>query len=152
MPKVHIEASEVIDAPPQAIYAILADYRIGHPAILPKPYFSDLTIEQGGQGAGTVMRFTVTIFGMKRAFHSVVSEPEPGRVLIETDLESDLVTHFIIDPLNGGTQTRLTITTDFTTASGFRGLMESWTSPPVMRRLYKQEMRQIADYVQQKGR
>lgn len=149
MANVHIEASAVIDARPADVYAVLSDYRIGHPAILPKPAFSDLFVEQGGQGAGTVIRFSVTVSGTKRNFHEVVSEPEPGRVLVETD-DTGLVTRFIHDPLDGGKQTRVTITTDYKASAGIMGLMERWSSPLLIGRLYRQELRQIADYVSKK--
>ncbi len=147
MSKIHLEASQVINARPADIYAVLSDYHVGHPAIVPKPYFSALTIEQGGQGAGTVIRFTVTIYGQTRHYHEVVSEPEPGRVLVETDTDSGLVTTFTVDPLNGGKQTRLTIATDFESSPGIMGLMEKLTTPPVMRRIYRQELKLIAEYV-----
>jgi hypothetical protein len=50
-----VQSSAVIPARPEAIYAVLADYREAHPAILPKPYFTELKVEEGGQGAGTVI-------------------------------------------------------------------------------------------------
>ncbi len=52
MPLLHASAERTIPAPAAAVYALLADYRDGHPRILP-PAFSDLTVLQGGIGAGT---------------------------------------------------------------------------------------------------
>ncbi len=49
MTMLHAEYSEVIYARPEAIYAILSDYQQGHPAILPRQYFTELAVEQGGQ-------------------------------------------------------------------------------------------------------
>jgi hypothetical protein len=60
MQTVHTEVSAVIDAPPAEVYAIFADYRNAHPQVLPKPYFGDLVVEKGGNGAGTVYRTSVT--------------------------------------------------------------------------------------------
>lgn len=37
-----IQVSQVIAAPPAAVYGLLADYTVGHPSILPKPYFTRL--------------------------------------------------------------------------------------------------------------
>jgi hypothetical protein len=37
---IHAEASMVIDARPEEIYAVVSDYRVGHPAILPRQYFT----------------------------------------------------------------------------------------------------------------
>lgn len=75
MATVHTEVSGVIDAPPATVYAVLADYRSSHPQILPKPYFTNLIVEQGGQGAGTVFRTQVVVMGVKTDYHMVVSEP-----------------------------------------------------------------------------
>lgn len=38
MGQMHIEASREIGAPPDRVYAVLSDYHVKHPAILPKPY------------------------------------------------------------------------------------------------------------------
>ncbi len=47
-----VVASADMDAPPDRVYAIIADYHNGHPHILPKQ-FRNLTVEKGGVGAGT---------------------------------------------------------------------------------------------------
>ena len=92
-----ISASANIPAPPQRAYSILANYRDEHPRILP-PQFSNLAVEKGGIGAGTVIRFNMRVFGRKRSFRAAVTEPEPGRVLVETDLDTNrAVTTFIVD-------------------------------------------------------
>jgi hypothetical protein len=151
MSNIKVQAAAVIDARPQEIYAVLSDYREGHPAIVPKPYFKELVVEKGGQGAGTVIRFTMKVMGKEFAYHQLVSEPEPGRVLRESEIDKDLVTTFTLDPLNGGLQTRLTIATNFKASSGLTGLIERLFNPPVMRSIYKKELRQIADYVYRKN-
>ncbi|MBZ0294449.1 MAG: SRPBCC family protein [Anaerolineae bacterium] len=147
MSKIRVEVSMVIDAPPEAIYAVISDYRVGHPAILPKPYFSDLTIEQGGQGAGTVIRFYVSLFGQEFHYHQHVTEPEPGRVILETDIETGQFSRFTLDPLNDGKQTRVTIYSEAPASPGVKGFLEQLTQPPISRRLYRQELQQLADYV-----
>jgi Polyketide cyclase / dehydrase and lipid transport len=141
------EASHVIDARPEQVYAVLSDYRVGHPAVLPRPYFTDLIVEKGGQGAGTVVRGSVKLFGKEFPFHQLVSEPEPGRILLETDIETGQWSTFTFEPLNGGTQTRLTIASEFPPSRGIMGLVERLTKASVIRRLYKQELRNIAAYV-----
>ncbi len=145
--QVHIEASEVIEARPEMLYAIIADYREGHPAILPKKYFTEVVVEKGGQGAGTIVRSKMKVWGAVSVFRLLVAEPEPGRVLTESSLDSDLVTTFRFEPLEGGTKTRLTITTDFTASPGFKGFMEKRFQPSVARRIYQEELRQLAAYV-----
>ncbi len=44
MRRAHAEASALIDAPAAEIYAVLTDYGNAHPHILPKPYFTKLSI------------------------------------------------------------------------------------------------------------
>jgi hypothetical protein len=59
--KTQVTASAEIDAPAQRVYSILADYREGHPRILPKEYFPFLQVEQGGIGAGTRLHFQMRV-------------------------------------------------------------------------------------------
>ncbi len=151
MSQIHVEVSDTINARPEEIYNILADYRVGHPAIVPKAYFVELIVEQGGKGAGTVARVRMKVGGKEMSYHLIVSEPEPGRVLMETDMDTDLVTTFTVDPLNNGSATRLTIVTDFSANPGIKGFFEKLATPPVMRSIYKKELRQIADYVGSKN-
>ena len=77
MDKIHAHATRVIEAPPEKVYAVLANYNESHPAILPKHVFSDLVVEQGGVGAGTIVRVTMAAMGTKKELHVTVSEPEP---------------------------------------------------------------------------
>lgn len=147
MSPIHVEVSEVIDARPEDVYAVFVDYEVEHPAILPKPYFADVKIEQGGHGSGTVARVAMNVYGAKRDYRLVVSEPEPGRVLVETDPDAGLVTTFIIDPINNGQQSRVTIATDVEASPGFTGLMERLMNPPITRRIYRQELRNLANHL-----
>jgi hypothetical protein len=143
---VRIQASREIDARPQAVYGVLADYRTGHPAILPKPEFGDLIVEAGGRGAGTVIRFNMRVLGTALTFHSVISEPEPGRVLVEQDDAAGAVTTFQVDPLDGGKRSRVTITTETRASPGLRGALERLISPRVLSGLYRRELQQLDDY------
>jgi hypothetical protein len=149
MSRIHIEASTDIPAPPAAVYAVLSDYRKGHPNILPKQYFPRMEVESGGQGADTIFNAHTRTGGMERRWRMQVSEPEPGRVLAESDTASDLVTTFTHDPISNGQHTRLTIATDWTQKPGLGGLIERWLTPSFMRRVYRAELRQIADYMRE---
>lgn len=148
MARAHAEQEAVIAAPPDLVYEILADYHRHHPQVLPKEYFSDLRVEEGGQGAGTTFRVRTHFLGLERAYHMQVSEPEPGRVLAETDVESGLVTTFTVTPANDGTHTRLRIATDWETSPGFAGVVEKLLTPSMMRRIYAKELQQIETYAQ----
>ena len=147
MNAITVEYSAVIDAAPQTIYAILRDYDGGHRAILPKPYFQSMDIEAGGVGAGTVLNLTVNIYGQSYHYHQVVSEPEPGRILMEKDMDTGQWSRFVIDPLEEGRRSRVTIESEFPATRGLMGWLQRWTLPPVARRIYAEELAQLAAYV-----
>jgi hypothetical protein len=146
MNQIHVESSKVIEARPEKVYAILSDYHVSHPAILPKPYFTELTVEKGGQGAGTIIHVGMNVMGVKRAYRQVISEPEPGRVLVESDAAAGVTSSFTVDPFNGGQHSRVTIATDAATKPGLLGWMERLFNPFVMRRIYKEELQLLAEY------
>lgn len=148
---VHVEATHEIDAHPEAIYGVLSDYRVGHQAILPKPYFTEVVVEQGGQGAGTVMWVHMRIYGKTYHYHQIVSEPQPGRVLVETNLDGAVTTTFTIEPLEGGRRSRVTIATDSKPSPGFAGWMEKLMQPAIARGIYQKELLKLADYVRQQA-
>lgn len=135
--------SAVIAAPAAHVYEIIADYRHGHPEILPKPPFVSLAVEEGGVGAGTRMLVHIRMFGRTIAYRAVVSEPEPGRVLVETN-DNGYVTSFTVDPLAGGQQARVTFTTVVSRKSGARARLERWLVERMFRPVYVRELAQLA--------
>lgn len=147
MAPIHVEVSEVIAAQPERVYAILTDYRVSHQAILPKSYFTDVTVEQGGQGAGTIVRTHMKVMGTAMNYRLIVSEPQPGRVLKEEDTAVGVATTFTVAPLDDGQHSRVTIATDAAPSPGVRGWLERLFNPPVMRRIYREELRQLGEYV-----
>ena len=107
--------------------------------------FSGLEVEQGGIGAGTVIRFQMSVFGRKRTFRAAVTEPEPGRVLVETDLDTNgAVTTFMVDPATAPADCRVTISTELKVSSGFLGLIEKTLSTLLLRPLYEKELANLA--------
>ena len=144
MAQQRITASSLIQAPARQVYAIIADYRNGHPRILPKPYFVALSVEEGGIGAGTVVTFQMKVAGSLRTFHSVITEPEPGRVLVETDSSAGTVTTFTVDPRDNGQQAHVTITTDTEVRDGVFGKMQGWMPERLLRPIYVKELEQLA--------
>ncbi len=147
MNQIRVEQSAVIAAAPSQVYAVIRDYEVGHVAILPKPYFQEMIVEEGGQGAGTKTRLKMNIMGQEFNYRHEVSEPEPGRVLKETDRDTGLATTFTFQPLAGGTQTRVTIATDTAVRAGLAGFIERLMTPLILRRIYRQELQNLADYV-----
>lgn len=136
-----------IPAPPARVYAVLADYRVGHPAILPKPYFRALQVEQGGTGAGTVIRVEMAALGAPRVFRQAVTEPEPGRVLVERNLDGAAETTFTVDAADGGIATNLTISTELPSRTGLAGVFDRWMTTWYLQRVYRAEMALLAAYV-----
>lgn len=144
MPDIEASASAVIPAPAPVVYAILADYREGHPSILPRQYFRDLRVEEGGRGAGTRIAFLVRSLGTTRRFRATVSEPEPGRRLVETDTASGVATSFLVEPDERDGISRVTIATRYHKA-GIAGWIERWIAPPFLRRVYAAELALLID-------
>lgn len=148
MSHLHISASARIPAPADAVYRLIADYRSGHPRILPARYFHELRVESGGQGAGTVIRFAMRVGGMDRHYHMVVTEPEPGRVLVEREVEptaAHVATTFTVVPAADGRACDVTFATEMETSPGVAGVFERWLTPPTLRRVYRAELSQLAE-------
>lgn len=120
-----ISASLLIEAPATVIYSIIADYHHGHPEILPKPPFDSLEVIEGGIGDGTVIRVGMKVLGKHQEFRSVIIEPEPGRVLVETN-DNGYVTTFTVDPEGGAVQSFVTISTMLNGRTGVTGYLEYW--------------------------
>ena len=131
-----VRVQGVIAAPPAAAYAVIADYRDWHPWIIPRPPFVDLQVDEGGVGAGTVIRFSMRAFGRTTTMRATISEPEPGRVLVETDPEGAVITTFTVDPEADGTRSRVTIATDLEVAGWLRRLFVT----RFLRRVYTREI------------
>jgi hypothetical protein len=144
MPLHRIAASRIIDAPPQRLYNLLADYREGHPRILPRPPFGPLTIVEGGRGQGTIFEVQMHLFGRKRNRRGIVSEPEPGRQLMECYAGEPTVTSFIVEPMFSGGHARVTISTDTDVHRGLRGAFERRIATRTLRPLYLRELAQLA--------
>ncbi len=142
-----ISASAEIAAPAERIYALIADYRTGHPSILP-PQFSNLVVEKGGVGAGTIIRFNMKVFGRTQTYRAAITEPAPGRVLVETDLDANgAVTSFIHDPGAALGPTRVTIKTELPVRRGFLGIIERYLSTKLLHPIYTQELQILAERV-----
>ena len=146
-----VSMSGAIKAPASQVYAILADYHNGHPHILPKQYFTKLEVEQGGIGTGTRLRFEMNMLGRKQTFHSVISEPEPGRVMVESAQADGLpaaITTFTVEPLAEGKYAHVTIHTAGQARDGLGGKIEGFFARMFLRRVYKQELALLAAFAE----
>ena len=147
-----VTASALIQAPAEQVYAILADYRQGHPHILPKPYFLNLEVEEGGVGAGTRIRFQMRAFGKTQTARAVITEPEPGRVLVETVLISGIVTTFTVSPSGDGQQAETTISTQLKAPQGLLAPLERFMTRLFLQRVYRQELQLLDAFAQEQSR
>ena len=141
-----VAVSRTIDATADTIYSIIADYETHHPHILPEAYFSGLEILEGGVGAGTRINVHAIVYGSQQTLHMGVAEPQPGRVLTETDLNGGMKTTFALQPV-GDQQTVVTITTAWPPASGLQSLFNRLMLPRYVRRMLEAELEQLAAYV-----
>jgi hypothetical protein len=140
-------ASKTIYAAADKVYEIIADYRTSHPLILPKPYFLSLEVEEGGVGEGTIVNFQMRLLGRTQTFRALITEPEPGRVLVETDLQSGTPTTFHVLPLADETHTKVTISTELRN----RGKVEGWIAKYLLQKIYRQELERLATLASQTG-
>jgi uncharacterized protein YndB with AHSA1/START domain len=142
MAKVEASAERTIDAPADQVYGYLADMH-QHPQFLP-PAFSDFQVEEGGVGTGSVTRFAVTAGGRTRNYRMRVTEPEPGRTLVESDANSSLVTTFNVEPRDDKSLVR--ISTRWDGAPGIGGFFERTFAPRAMHRIYLDELDRLNAY------
>lgn len=148
MGTIHVSAERVVDAPADTVYSYIADQREHHPHFLP-PAFSGFTVESGGVGAGTITRFKVTAGGRTREYRMQVTEPEPGRVLSESDTNSSLVTTFTVT--RQGDSARVQISTTWEGAGGIGGFFERMFAPRVMRGIHADELERLNAYARERA-
>lgn len=144
--KVLVEAQGLIEAPAARVYEYIADYREHHPKFLPQA-FSNLVVERGGVGNGTVISFSLRVGGRQNRMRAMVDEPDPGRVLKEIGLDAGVVTTFVVTPEQN--VTRVTIQTELTPSSGLQGWVEKRLAPYFLRRLYAEELANLNRYARQ---
>ena len=143
MSQIHVEAERIIDAPPEEIYAFLADYREKRPIIL-TPNFLNYTVEQGGRGGGTVIHYRLQAGRRERTYHMRVEAPPGGSTLVERDLDSSLVTTWVVIALAGGRQARVVVTTEWEGSSGVGGFFERTFAPIALKGIYVNMLERLA--------
>lgn len=151
MSRLSVSSSARIAAPAARAYSIIADYKVGHPRIVPPRWFGPIEVERGGVGAGTAIRFTMTMFGRTKTLKAEVAEPEPGRLLTEHYAESDTTTSFRVEAERPTGEARdaaaaacvVTIATEFPRKSGVAGRLEAWLAGRLLRRIYREELERL---------
>lgn len=136
-----------VGAAAEFTYRLIADDE-HHKQFLPDG-ISDFEVIEGGVGAGTLHRFNVDAGGRTRAYLMRVDEPEPGRVLTETDQGSSLVTRFTVTP--AGDTCLVRIETQWDGAGGIGGFFERTFAPRVMRKMYADELARLDSYAREQA-
>ena len=95
-------------------------------------------------GPVPIARFKVTAGGRTRQYQMRVDEPEPGRVLTESDTSSSLVTTTTVTLHDGAS--RVTISTSWNSAGGIGGFFERMFAPRAMRAIYTDELERLNAY------
>ena len=144
MRSLQFSVERLVDAPAEVVYHCLADYREHHRAggFLP-PVFTDLQVLHGGVGAGTVIRFTTRLAGRTVTRTQEVTEPEPGRVLVESgDGEGST---FTVEPRGERALVRID---SVVRAGGLEGLLLSWLGERLLRPILTDELARLERYAQ----
>jgi hypothetical protein len=152
MRQITVKAEALLQAPSEEVYTTIADYRQGHPKILPKEFY-DLQVEQRGYGAGTIFRFNMRVLGAEYSYYQRASEPEPGRVLVEQDIDSpqQVTTTFRVMPLEQGQKSHVEISTTMHTGPGVRGLVERILVSMIFPRIYQKELKLLEEVAQRRS-
>jgi hypothetical protein len=148
MGKVQTSTEGLVHAPADVVFGYLADMREHHPNFLP-PAFSGFEVESGGVGAGTIIRFNLTAGGRTRQFRSEVAEPQPGRVMTESDTNSSAVTTFTVTP--AGDNSNVRIDCEWNGASGIGGFFERTFAPRAMRGILADELGRLDVYARERA-
>jgi hypothetical protein len=140
-----VSAERVLDAPADVVYHLIADYREHHrPEGFLPPAFTELVVEKGGVGAGTEIRFTMRLAGRSQTARATITEPEPGRVLVETG--PGVRTTFTVEP-EADRRARVRFDTVLD-ASGLPGLLTRLLAPGMLRPLYADELERLERHAQ----
>jgi len=144
MPVQKFSVSKLINSPAYIIYSIIADYNDSHPKILPNPPFVSLEVVKGGVGAGTEMIVGMEMFRKVQTFRAVVTEPEPGRTLVEIT-DTGYKTTFSVEPENDWKKSLVTFATELVGSPGILKRLEFWLTSKLLRPVYKKELENLAD-------
>jgi hypothetical protein len=145
--KTRFAAERRMDVAPDVVYHCIADYREHHnPRGFLPPSFSDFQIITGGVGAGSEVSWVTEAGGNKRRIDATVSEPTPGRVLVETS--PSIVTTFTVEPADGGSLVRFDTEID---DGGLKGVLTRLFAPRMLVPIYEDELQRLEAYARAHG-
>jgi hypothetical protein len=135
MSRISVENEQIVNAEPEKVYAILSDYKNERPRLL-TPNFLDYKVEQGGQGAGTVVSYRLHAANRERPYKIRVSAAQPNSLLVEQDENSSLVTKWSLSPFHAGQRTKVLVSTTWEGGTGVGGFFERTFAPLGVRNIY----------------
>ncbi|HJQ46791.1 MAG TPA: SRPBCC family protein [Amycolatopsis sp.] len=142
MAKVTATAERTIDAPPEKVRALVADYADTRPKILTEHY-RDYEVTEGGTGAGTQARWKLQATQKRvRDVAATVTEPALG-TLVETDANSSMVTTWTVS--GSGERSVVRIETTWDGAGGIGGFFEKTFAPAGLKRIYDGVLAKLAE-------
>ena len=89
--------------------------------------------------------------GVVNYYRLTVSEPEPGRRLVEADPDAGVQTTFLVEPRDGGRRSHVTIAIETEASPGLIGQVERLMVPLMTRRILRKELQLLADYLATDG-
>jgi hypothetical protein len=143
MAVIKVETGRDVAAPPQHVFACIADFATRRPRWLP-PNYSDLTVEHGGSGDGTLVRYRLKVGPRERLYHMQIREPEPGQTVLEEDTESSMRIRWSVTPR--GAESHVTVTGQWQGAGGIGGFMERMFAPGGFRHMLDDALARLAQY------
>lgn len=137
-------AERLMDAPSDVVYRCIADYQRHHrPEGFLPPAFSEFRVERGGVGTGTAISYRMKLAGSSQTATAQISEPESGRVLVETGPK--VRTIFTVEP--EGTRSRVRFDTTIV-SGGIEGLLTRLFAARLLGPLYRDELERLERYAQ----
>ncbi len=131
MARVSAKATRRLSAAPERVLNFLRDYQEARPRILTEHY-SAYQVEEGGEGAGTVVAFHFAAGGRERDYRLRVDEA--AGALHERDELSSFVSTWTVEPTAGGST--VTLEGSWQGAGGIGGFFERTFAPMGLRRIY----------------
>lgn len=147
MSHIFVRNERVIDAKPAEVFKTLADYEKRRPRLL-TPNYRNYTVEKGGHGGGTVIRYRFNAAGRERPYELHVEETVKGQVLTERDRDSSFVTRWTVLPVDGGQKSKVCVESDWEGGSGIGGFFERTFAPRGLRNIYRDMLVSLALMVQ----
>lgn len=125
MGQVSAASTILINAEPKVVLDAVADYQNVRPKIL-SPHYRDYQVLQGGQGLGTVVKWTLQAT-KSRVRDVQASVDVAGHTVIEKDANSTMVTNWTVAPAGPGSS--VTVKTTWAGAGGIKGFFEKTFAP-----------------------